>query len=113
MILLYCQKILFDFDKIEKFGEFMSEENTNVPTVESATPTEKIADVDRLALELAKSKRETALAEAKTALANNEKADLAYRYVVLQIYLKYGMTDKDALNENGEIVRGGVGVPTK
>ena len=88
----------------------MSEENT--PTA-VPVPSERIAEVDRMALELAKSKREVALAEAKTALANNEKADLAYRYVVLQIYLKYGMNDKDALTEAGEIVRGGAGVPTK
>lgn len=92
----------------------MSEENKHVaePTAVPA-PTERIAEVDRMALELAKSKREVALAEAKTALANNEKADLAYRYVVLQIYLKYGMNEKDALSEAGEIVRGGAGVPTK
>lgn len=86
----------------------MSEEKSVV-----AEPTERIVEVDRMALELAKSKREVALAEAKTALANNERADLAYRYVVLQIYMKYGMNEKDALNENGEIVRGGAGVPTK
>jgi len=86
----------------------MSEENKDVVVEPTAAPAaEKIAEVDRMALELAKSKRETALAEAKTALANNEKADLAYRYVVLQIYLKYGLTDKDALSEGGDIVRGG------
>ena len=96
----------------------MSEENkdTAAPVAEpTAAPavSEKIAEVDRMALELAKSKRETALAEAKTALANNEKADLAYRYVVLQIYLKYGMNDKDALSEAGDIVRGGAVAPAK
>lgn len=92
----------------------MSEEDLNVIGQQSPVQ-EKIAEVDRLALELAKSKREVALAEAKTALANNEKADLAYRYVVLQIYLKYGMNDKDALTEGGDIVRGGAvaGAPTK
>ena len=86
----------------------------DTPSAE-ATPavSERISEVDRMALELAKSKRETALAEAKTALANNEKADLAYRYVVLQIYMKYGMSDKDALSEGGEIVRGGATVPAK
>ena len=92
----------------------MSEEkNTVAEPTAVPVPAERIVEVDRMALELAKSKRETALAEAKTALANNEKADLAYRYVVLQIYLKYGMNERDALNENGEIVRGGAGVPTK
>jgi len=86
----------------------MNEENKPVaePTAVPA-PSERISEVDRMALELAKSKREVALAEAKTALANNEKADLAYRYVVLQIYLKYGMNERDALSEAGEIVRGG------
>ncbi len=91
----------------------MSEENTVAAPTGVPTPTEKIAEVDRMALELAKSKREVALAEAKTALANNEKADLAYKYVVLQLYFKYGMNEKDALSEAGEIIRGGAGVPTK
>jgi hypothetical protein len=74
---------------------------------EEVDQIQTISEVDRLALELAKSKRETALAEAKTALANNEKAELAYRYVVLQIYMKYGLSEKDALNESGEIIRNG------
>lgn len=81
-------------------------------TVLDMTPTvvpvqEKMADVDRMALELAKSRRETALAEAKTALAQNEKADLSYKYVVLQLYMKYGLTEADAITESGDIVRGG------
>lgn len=91
----------------------MDEENvsgtdslTNVVSHLSNKPT-KLIDVDRMALELSKSKREVALAEAKTALANNEKAELQYKYVVLQIYMKYGLTEADALNESGEIIYGG------
>lgn len=85
----------------------------NTPTAEvevapEAVPVqERMEEVDRLNLALSKSKRETALAEAKTALANNENAELAYKYIVLQIYMKYGLTPSDAINENGEIVRGG------
>jgi hypothetical protein len=67
----------------------------------------RLMDIDKMALDLAKEQRKTALAEAKTALANNEKADLAFRYVVLQLYMKYGLTDADAISEQGEIVRGG------
>lgn len=75
---------------------------------EQTTPApEKLSDVDRLALELAKQQKQTALAEAKAALANNEKSDLAYKYVVLQLYMKYGLTEADAISENGEIIRGG------
>lgn len=80
----------------------------NVEPVEvTAAPKEKLSDIDRLALELSKSQRQTALAEAKAALANNEKSELAYKYVVLQLYMKYGLTERDAISENGEILRGG------
>lgn len=67
----------------------------------------RLSDVDRMALELARQRRLTALAEAKTAVAQNENAELAYKYVVLQIYMKYGLTDADAIGENGEIVKNG------
>lgn len=79
----------------------------NVAELVPNPPSEKMAEVDRMALELAKSRRETALAEAKTALAHNEKAELAYKYVVLQLYMKYGLTETDAITESGDIVRGG------
>lgn len=87
-----------------------------VSNVESVEPTavlaaavvpEKLSELDKMALELAKSRRETALATAKTALAQNENAELSYKYVVLQLYMKYGLTDKDALSEAGDIIRGG------
>src|SRR5579871_4637118 len=76
------------------------------PPVLSAGP-ERLSEVDRLNLDLARTKRQTALAEAKTALANNENAELSYKYLVLQLYMKYGLTADDALSEAGDIVRGG------
>ena len=76
-------------------------------TPQSATPTAKLAEVDRMALELAKANRKTALAQAEKALAQNETADLAYKYVVLQLYMKYGLTEADAITEAGDIVKGG------
>jgi len=72
-----------------------------------AAENPRLHEVDRLALELAKSKRQTALAEAKTALANNENAELAYKYVVLQLYMKYGLSERDAISEAGEILKDG------
>lgn len=64
-----------------------------------------LSDIDKVSLELAKSKKQIAIAEAKAALANNEKAELQYKYVVLQIYMKYGLTELDAINEDGTILR--------
>lgn len=85
------------------------------PPPPPTAPTERLMDIDRMALELAKSQRQTALAEAKTALAQNEKAELAYKYVVLQLYMKYGLTERDAISEAGEVIRGGAvqGLPVK
>ena len=71
------------------------------------SPKETLSEMDRLALELAKSRKQTAQATAEKALAQHETSDLAYKYVVLQLYMKYGLTEVDALNESGEILRGG------
>ena len=68
---------------------------------------ETLSETDRMFLDLAKSKRQTALAQAEKALAQNETAEVSYKYIVLQIYMKYGLTEADAITENGEIMRGG------
>ena len=73
--------------------------------VPAATP--KLMDIDKAALDLARERRKTALAEAKTALAHNDNAELAYKYVILQLYMKYGLTDADAISETGDIIKGG------
>lgn len=92
----------------------MTDANVTEPVVETASevaPTpvalERMDELDRMSLELAKQQRLVANAEAKAALANTEKAELAYKYVVLQVYMKYGLTAADAIKENGEIIRGG------
>jgi len=75
------------------------------PAVKQHNP--RIAEEDRLALELAKANKKAALAQAEKAMAQNETAELAYKYVVLQIYMKYGLTESDAFTESGEIIKNG------
>jgi hypothetical protein len=70
-------------------------------------PSPRLLDIDKMALDLAKERRQTALAEAQTALAKNQNAELAFKYVVLQLYMKYGLTDADAIGEDGTIVKNG------
>lgn len=74
---------------------------------------ETLSDVDKLALELAKTRKQVAVAEAKAALAQNDNAELSYKYIVLQIYMKYGLTEADAISEDGTILRGGAVAPAK
>lgn len=69
--------------------------------------TQRLQEVDRLALELSKANRKISLANAEKALAQNETAELGYKYVVLQLYMKYGLNETDALTEAGEIIKGG------
>ncbi len=84
---------------------FMEEDKESI--VDYPTPVKKIQDVDRMALELAKANKKVAIANAEKALAQNETAELSYKYVVLQLYLKYGLNENDALNEDGSIIKGG------
>jgi len=87
---------------------FMNEETKEIT---SSALSLKIEETDRLLLEISKQKRLTALANAEKALAQNEAAELAYKYVVLQLYVKYSLTSEDALNEDGSIIKGGAKVP--
>ena len=82
------------------------EENNEL--IQEVPAVRKIDEVDRLAIELAKVNRKVALANAEKALAQNETAELAYKHTVLQIYVKYGLTFNDALQEDGTITLGGL-----
>lgn len=98
--------------KEKKVTAVQNSHNTDVsvpppPSTSEKEPSEKMLEVDKMALDLAKSRKETALAQAKEALAKNETADLNYKYVVLQLYMKYGLTQADAISEGGDIVRNG------
>ena len=70
-------------------------------------PPQQLTETDKLALELAKSRRQVALANAEKAMAQQESAEIGYRYVVLQLYRKYGLADNDAIDESGKILIGG------
>lgn len=93
-------------------------DNSQVPSsvpspVAVPAVVERVAETDRMALELAKANKRTALAQAEKALSQNETAELNYKYVILQIYMKYGMNENDALGEDGTVLRGGAVQPAK
>jgi hypothetical protein len=81
----------------------------SVPTnvAPSSPPVPRISEEDRAALELAKARRETVLAQTREAIAKNDTSDLAYRYLILQLYNRYGLTERDAISEDGNIIIGG------
>ena len=78
------------------------EENKTPLTVDVV---ERLAEVDKSALDLAKVKKELALANAKTALAQSETAELSHNNVILQLALKYALKDGDTISDDGVITR--------
>ncbi len=66
---------------------------------------ERLPDEDRHLLELAVLNKKLALSQAEKALAENNAADQAYKYLVLQLYMKHGMNVTDGFDEHGNIHR--------
>lgn len=100
-------EVVLDPKVVDAFAESVFSAVPAVPPPAPPVQNPRLMDIDKMALDLAKERRQTALAEAKTALAKNENAELAFKYVVLQLYMKYGLTDADAISENGEIIKNG------
>lgn len=68
---------------------------------------ETLTQNDFATLEIAKLNRKVALKEAEKALAQNESADMAFKYVILQLYMKYKLdVAGDAISDDGKIIRG-------
>lgn len=70
-------------------------------------PQERLVEQDKAALEQLKLNRKTAILEAEKAILNSQNHDLAYTNAVLRLYMKYGLTEQDTIDESGLIVRGG------
>jgi len=71
----------------------MTEENKENP---------KLEEMDRMTLELAKQRKMTAMLAA-------ENAELSYRNVIMQLFMKYELSpSEDSIKEDtGEIIKGG------
>lgn len=66
---------------------------------------EKLSKSDLLTLELAKLNRKLTASEVEKAIAHNETSELSYKYVLLQIQMKYKLSGLDSLQEDGTITR--------
>lgn len=72
---------------------------------ETKVENQKLEEMDRMTLELAKQRRLGAIVAA-------ENAELAYKNVILQLYMKYGMSATDSIKEDtGEIIKDGALAP--
>lgn len=76
----------------------MEEKEENKNTIQS------LSEVDKSKLSLSIMNRKLALANAQRVLAEQENAELAYKYLVVQLYMKYGLSKDHVITDNGEIL---------
>lgn len=95
-------------DKIRKDVVATAPETSVTPSL-SVVPTiaESLTETDRGLIENAKLKRELAMSNVKGALAQSENAELSYNNIILQLALKYKLSEGDIIEENGNIKRVG------
>ena len=77
----------------------VSTESSSAKQVEEVALPANLTEQDKHTLELCKIKRALGLAQA-------EREELAYTNFLLQLTLKYKLTSKDTITEEGQIVRG-------
>lgn len=87
---------------MERFNEKMMKENlSDDPTIPMS-----LSDQDKTTLQISNMQLQLTKINAEKAAAQNESATYAHKYLVLQLYLKYGLsTEKDGIDEHGNIVR--------
>ena len=66
---------------------------------------EKLSDQEMTSLEMMRTEIRVAQAQLETAQAKYEVANLAYKYYILQLYMKYKMTETDSIGEDGKIIK--------
>lgn len=92
-------------EKIAKKAEVSEiKETQNLP---QAIPgvAERLSDSDQSMLENARLKSELALEKLRTAISIKENIELSYSNTVLQMAIKYRLSEGDTINEAGEIQR--------
>ena len=68
-------------------------------------PTESLQPGDKAALDQAKARKALSLANAEKVIAQDQVAELELRNLILQLAMKYNLSNKDQIAENGDITR--------
>ena len=67
----------------------------------------QLSEVDKVSLNQILMNRKMSLLQAEKVLAQHELSEMTYKYSILQLYMKYGLTANDNIDENGNIILGG------
>lgn len=68
-----------------------------------ASKVDRISEVDRMSINLMELSRKLAFALAEKAAAEAQLEEFKYKNTVLQIYLKYGLSSNNVIDEKGNV----------
>lgn len=63
-------------------------------------------ETDKAILSQAVLNRKVALLQAEKILAQHELAEMTFKYIKIQLFMKYGLNANDQITENGDIIKG-------
>lgn len=89
----------------DQVNESTEPESIETTSVSVPTPEEKLSSGDALMLERAGVKKQISLMNAQRASLENDVAELQYKNIVVQLFLRYGMTENDTIAQDGTIKR--------
>ena len=72
---------------------------------ESNVVQEKLSAEDINLLQVSRLNRQVAQLTAEKAIADNNTADILYKYTILQLYVRNNLSSSDAIDEQGNIHR--------
>lgn len=75
------------------------------PVVQPAAQT-VMEEADKAILNQASINRKIALLQAEKILAQHELAEMTFKYIKIQLFMKYGLTPADQISETGDIIKG-------
>lgn len=64
----------------------------------------QLSDLDKMHINLSNMNRKLVAANAEKALLQNENAELSHKLLMAELYLKYGRSPSDKINENGDFI---------
>lgn len=83
-------------------------ETVPAPLQAAPVPVPVIEEADKAILSQASLNRRIALLQAEKILAQHELAEMTFKYIKVQLFMKYGLTANDQISETGEVIKGAV-----
>jgi uncharacterized small protein (DUF1192 family) len=87
----------------QKIFELPHSNNESKRLLESKETSNHLSLKDKYLLDVAKLNRRISLLQAEKALAEHTAAEANFKYSILQLYMKYGLTEADAIDDDGQI----------